>query len=711
MNISKISTAPLRWLLPCILIVGLAVWGYTTSHAGPTEGAAANSNAPAAGVSFTGRIFHRNGTPAANATVEMYGTDNATTTTDASGHYHFTAPTDPCAVKYHCVSFKASITDPSCPGHVRLDNGEGWSVFCWCGEGEAGGENTVGDLMLGSCSNSGGSPAPTPPPSDDKNVKPFPYPSPVPTDSRFYGTAPNDAFTHTVPRSGGPIMRNVDINRVVGEIKPEDGTLKYASELVNNHVVSKYATLKIPAYDVDSNSGELDHVLFNGVEIGPESTKAYLTGQDKAWFISEFRIPIELVRFGTKRSAGQSPVEGHNEVKILVDESNGAPARWRVSVGAPKIEFDAMYPVVMVHGNGSCGGYFAGDWLCQGHPVAPERWFIRPFIDQRIPFDNSIALPAAPIADNAAKLLSGERSILTIAQEWGARHVHIIAHSKGGLDVRGFLTGIASQDEPGDLGILSFTTLSSPHLGSVGADYQDTVAQLNRMRQLNPGNIASSDSSFRVLIAAALGSDAGKHDLRVDTMRQFNQWNIPALPSMFKVDGQSNLIKYFAVAPDANLDDSVADGSVTEKYHPERFLPTITDGGFNLSPWETEGMPHIPLRGVEGLMYTEVYRMFGTVNEAQIGRELEYGVLFPRPIPVVSEIPQPCWFLYNDFAVTRASAVSEVNPCDHQDLPAPKPLVPFEEQAPIKANHATMSSSETALIVINWIRSTQPMPE
>lgn len=710
MNTPMIPSPIKQWFSLCFLIaIGLSVWGYTTSYAGPGESAPAASSAPTDGVNFVGRVFHRNGSPAASATVEMYGTDGGMTSTDSSGTYRFTAPTDECSVKYHCVSFKASIADPSCePGHVRPDTGEGWSIFCWCGSGGGGGTSTVGDLTLGSCPSSGGggSPEPTPPPSDDKTVKPFPYPSPVPTDSSFYGTAPDDAFAHTVPRSGGPIVRNVDITRAVGEIKPEDGTLKYAAELVNNGVVSRYATLKIPVYDVDSNSGELDHVLFNGVEIGPDGSKAYLNGKDKAWFISEFQVPIELVRFGN-RNPGHPPDPGHNEIKILVDESTSTRERWRVSVGAPKIEFEAMYPVVMVHGNGSCGGFYAGDWLCKGTPVAPDRWFTRPFIDQKIPFDNSIALPAAPIQDNAAELLAGQRSILNIAEEWGARHVHIVAHSKGGLDVRGFLTGLPSGDDPAALGVLSLTTLATPHLGSAGADYQDTVSRLNKSGQLNGNTIASSDNPFRVGMSAALGTDPGKPDLRVDKMRQFNEWNIPALPRTFKVDGQTNTIQYFAIAPDANLDNSEASGSVNELGHPEKFLPTITDGALNLSEWETEGVPHIPIPGAEGWLYTNVYRMLGTVKEVKIGRGLTQGTLFPRPLPVVKEILEPCWFMYNDFAVTRASAVSEDDPCQVQTLPSPSPLVPFADQAQIKANHATIASSQTALIVINWIRSTQ----
>jgi pimeloyl-ACP methyl ester carboxylesterase len=659
---------------------------------------------------FVGRIYHRNGSPAANATVEMYGTDNATTTTDSSGTYHFNVPTDDCSVKYHCVSFKASIADPSCePAHVRPDNGEGWSIFCWCGN-QGGGENTVGGLTLGSCPNGGGgSPAPTPPPSDDKNVKPFPFPSPVPTDSGFYGIAPDDAFTHTVPRSGGPVLRNVDVTRVVGELRPEDGTLKYAGELVNNGVVGRYATLKIPAYDVDSDAGERDHVLFNGVEIGPEGSKAYLAGKDKSWFISEFQVPIELVRFGN-RNPGNPPDPGHNEVKILVDESNGGPERWRVSVGAPKIEFQALYPVVMVHGNNSCGNYFAGDWDCDGQAEPADQWFIRAFMDQRIPFDNSITMPTDTIRQHAAWLLESQRSIKVIAAEWGARHVHLIAHSKGGLDVRAFLARLPSGDSPGELGVYSLTTLSSPHLGSVGADYQDSVSKVSKT------GLLLSDNRFRAILAASMGTDPGKYDLRVDSVARFNKRNIPALPRSFKVDGKANEMSYFTIAADANLDGSEAPNSVVEKFHPEKYKPTITDGTSGTLD-ETHGLPYIPyVQGVtskgKGWLYTQVYVMFGTVHEAVLEDRLVPGVLFPRVTKAVKEVPEPCWFLPSDFAVTWASSVADDNPCRlvlGGELPPANSLLPLRGSELILANHATLSSITTANKVIDWIRLAQPL--
>jgi pimeloyl-ACP methyl ester carboxylesterase len=661
---------------------------------------------PSTPAHLTGYIYLRNGAPAANATVEMYGTDHGTTTTDGSGKFEFFLDTGDCSTSYHCVTWKAWIADPICqPDHIRPDTGEGWSIFCGCG---GGGDYSAGQLTIGGCPGfSPPGPAPTPQ-SDDKVVKPFPFPTPTPNDSNFYAAPPEGAFTQTVSRSGGPIILNVPVKRVIGEVN-DDGTLKYPQELVDNGVVLSKAKLKIPAYDVDYGAGERDHILFNGVEIGDSGSEAYLTGSDKAWEVSEIDVPIELVRFG-KRNPGAAPDAGNNEVKIMV-QSNGGPERWRVAVGGAKIHFDALYPVVMVHGNNSCGNFFAGDWDCDGQAEPADEWFTRPFTDKRIPFDNSITMPTDTIRRHGDFLLNSQKSIKNIAAEWGAKHVHLIAHSKGGLDTRDFLARLPSGDEPGELGVYSLTTLSTPHLGSVGADYQDSVSKVNKT------GLLASDNRFRAILARSMGTDPGKYDLRVDSVIRYNKTNIPALPDSFKVDGDTNLMNYFAIGADANLDASTTSNSVIEKYHPERYRPTITDGnGGTLE--ETRGVPFIPyVQGYttkgKGWLYTQVYTMFGTVHEAVLVDRAVPGFLIPGVTRAVHEIPEPCWFMANDYAVTWASALADVDPCrlvlGENDQPGIS-FMPLRRSIITRANHATLSTVPVANKVIEWIRLAQPLP-
>jgi hypothetical protein len=551
---------------------------------------------------------------------------------------------------------------------------------------------------------------PTPVPEDDIMVAPFPYPSPIETDTSFYAPPPDGATTHTVSRSGGPITMKVAVKRVVGDLN-SDGTLKYPSELVANGVVSRFAKLRIPAYDVDYNQGERDHVLFNGVEIGPLGFPAYLTGNNKEWSVSEYQIPIELVHFG-KRNPGSTPTPGQNEVKVFVDE--GSPPdgieRWRVAVAGAKIQFKALAPVVMVHGNNSCGDFFAGHWNCKPDPEDPtDPRFIQPFIDQKIPFDNSINMPTDRIEVHAAYLLNGgplNKSIKAISAEWGAKHVNIIAHSKGGIDVREFLTRLAAGNHPPDLGVYSFTTLSSPHLGTVGADYQVAAEQLTLK------GIGLSDKPLRALLGVALKPDAGSRDLTVAKMDGFNHRNLGRLPTTFTVDGENNNLDYYAISADANIDNSQENGSVLEKFHPEKFLPTITIS----NPDETRGLPYIPILQNFTLigkpeLYTDIYRTLGTVHRVQLVDRAVPFTLVPTTTKAIKEIHEPCWFLHNDFIVTWASAIARKDTCDATPGfgNALNSRLPLRDGGSVFANHATMSTASTANTVINWIRQSQPM--
>src|SRR5204862_2296448 len=88
------------------------------------------------------------------------------------------------------------------------------------------------------------------------------------------------------------------------------------------------------------------------------------------------------------------------------------------------------------------------------------------------------------------------------AKEFGARHGHIIAHSKGGLDTRDFL----ARTIPANFGVLSLITLSTPHHGSVGADYSLDAQNANSL---------FSDNTTRTKLAQWAPPDVGTTNLRV----------------------------------------------------------------------------------------------------------------------------------------------------------------------------------------------------
>jgi putative serine esterase DUF676 len=691
---SKKGLPVARWFIPFLLLACiLAILGSTTGHA------ERDSNEPDQVFNLTGHVyfskgppFYLNGSPAANVTVEMYGTDSGTATTDASGTFHFSIPVRSCFDHAVAVSFKASLADPTCDSHVRPDNGLFLPLFYGCGT--IGGDYNAGQMQLAGCTRTA-PPVPTPTPRpDDKFVARFTADLPQPTDSLFYAYVPQSAFQRTTVRSGGPIKLPLEVTRAVGELN-DDGTLKNIQDLITNGVIAAKSNLVIYAYDVDKAAGERDRILLNGKDIGDHGSPIYLEGSDKAWSKTELKIPTSLIHFA-KHTTGQDPVPGKNEIEIRVDETSGTD-RWATSVGSASINIDALYPVIMVHGNNSCGNYFAGDYNtpCTGSPRFPEdTWFIKPFIEQGIPFDNSISMRTSTVLQHAIWLRDGDpsqnmRSLRAIAKDWGAKHAHVVAHSKGGLDMRKFLAMIPSGDSETDFAVLTLTTLSSPHLGSVGADYQEDSKTLSRKEILASG--ASGASILREGIASYLGTDDAKPDLRVSAVRAFNAENIKLLPSYFMVDGEKTQVAYIRFGSDANLDHSSDSNG-----------PTIQVSNLNGDD-ETRGLPPVnvpswvPLSAqfTRNYVYTDVYRLFWGVQETTLERKTVLGHTLYR---WVREIPYAQPNRENDMAVTVESAQYE---------PVFAKFGPYSIAKKTADNHATLSNRTTATLVLVSIHASQ----
>jgi triacylglycerol esterase/lipase EstA (alpha/beta hydrolase family) len=58
-------------------------------------------------------------------------------------------------------------------------------------------------------------------------------------------------------------------------------------------------------------------------------------------------------------------------------------------------------------------------------------------------------------------------SVAKIAAKFGSRHVHIVTNSKGGLFTREFLTENGSRNPNVQTGVISVTTLETPHHGDL----------------------------------------------------------------------------------------------------------------------------------------------------------------------------------------------------------------------------------------------------
>lgn len=494
-----------------------------------------------------------------------------------------------------------------------------------------------------------------------------PFPTPTPTDARF---VVDDGYpgldTDCTFRSEGSLKFKVSVKRYVGELNG-DGTLPDPQKLIANGVVSEFATLRMPAHDVDFDAvtdvqPERDRILFNGEPIGNLEGDAYLRGLNGNWIMNEYKIPIRLVRFGQKGTNGNEPTPGENEIEILVDQANVETGEepWCTSIDWASLEFKAMAPVIMIPGNGVCKEFFDGDYRCNGQPEGAG--FVQPFQSQDIPYDNSIDLTTPKsIEANAAILLD---KVPRIAREFGAKWVHLVGHSKGGLDARDFLTKIPKDSNTGEsvLGVLSLTTLSTPHHGSVGADI------IYKSREANIIGLPFSNQLRDVLIARFLQSDnQGRKGLTTWHVEEtFNPANLSSLPSSFTVGGETHPIKYYSFSADANIDNSYDNNDLRK--------PTIQQS-------EVTGTGHGPR------VMTEVYRFLWKTKTVEVKKSAK---IFKRVVITQAEGVD---FDENDFLVTTKSATL---------------MEKFAAQPRQDANHATVASDAVGALVIPLIKASEP---
>jgi hypothetical protein len=238
----------------------------------------------------------------------------------------------------------------------------------------------------------------------------------------------------------------IPVTRVVGPVPgPGGGRLLAPAPLIAAGVLGATATLQVAAYNVQTPPGQSPpRVIVNGVSVG------FLAGSPGAWSVTTLSVPIRDVLFPSRSTSPPTPPTAANNV-VSIAVGAGGPAVCTAPAWA-RLSFTALSPVVLVHGNGSNGAFFVRQGLAG-------------FLDGiGIPNDRSINLPTTSIAANAATL---QTRLPAIAASFGVNSIHVIAHSKGGLDMRSWMGTFGTSN---GFRVLSLTTLSTPHAGSPLAD-------------------------------------------------------------------------------------------------------------------------------------------------------------------------------------------------------------------------------------------------
>lgn len=374
--------------------------------------------------------------------------------------------------------------------------------------------------------------------------------APPPADDRTFVTDGAPLLdTACLFRSQGPIIFDIAVTRFVGEVAP-DGTLLDPGTLIQNGVVAPSATLQVPAFDVDfdtttlpGDEPERDRVSINGHDLPSH----FLTGTMDVWKLNSFEVPIQFLRFPERAAPGSSPTPAMNTVRIDIDTAN-TEELWCTAIDWGLLTFKAMSPVILIHGNNSDGGFFARQGF-KGH------------LDSlHIPNDNSISMVTAPIVTHSALL---DTLIPGIVQSFGVDSVHLVVHSKGGLDTRDWL---ATYYGSHPFKVLTLTTLSTPHRGSVGADL--VVAQ-EQASYIEGAGITND------LISRLMGPDAGTPDLTTSSTAAFNALNVPLLPTD---------IVYRAVGGNADLNGNGRIDAVPDEFASSRLESSDLATAYGISP-------------------------------------------------------------------------------------------------------------------------------
>lgn len=464
-----------------------------------------------------------------------------------------------------------------------------------------------------------------------------------------------------------PAITTVTVSRVVGLGTDVDasGMLVDPAAFYGNHVVSRQARLEMAYHlflaDAPAPPGKVTaQIWFNGHLAGTvkASHSHHTEAQPGPSRKTSFNIPIDWVKFGRLATPPFFfPIRGQNVVEIRSTTSQytvpcafsnpeqRGPIDYFDSV---TLRFQALAPVLMIHG--CCAE--DGTWFQNTWTGVVGSAFNKAFDTAHIPYDTSINLnPLTTIERGGLRLVD---TLKDKVEMFGAKRAHIIGHSEGGLFPRYAL----NSTDLTNFGVFSFTTLDTPHWGSVAPDYLVAILRAG-------GPVLTA--AFRALIPDRISA----LDLTQDNLLSFNS-RYPRLPNQFSVGSVVNYATYKCVAADANLDGSTGPSG----------QPSIQLG-------ETRGYEAVPNPILRTFVFKRLYNLLGTTDYVSISRE---GIF---RIPIIATRPTDS-FQLNDFVVTRRSA-NYARACTE--------LV-FRVN-PNGDNHNTVGNKDVAALVIQAIRDAE----
>lgn len=302
------------------------------------------------------------------------------------------------------------------------------------------------------------------------------------SDTQFVLDSGPTAMDQYLFNDQGPIQFYIEVDRVVGRTD-DQGYLLEPQELIDKGIVSPKVKLLLSAYDVDSN--------YSGTDVNPEIDKVYVNGQlvgqlsgsEGNWNVTRLEVDVRHFKFGIPTCpeydgtnppaylsvCSSAPRTAQNEIRIDVDTANNGRV-WAVGVDWAAISFQAARPILLVHGR---GGSKAGDDACSVPDAGNgcEYWDkndsffyfgFRGLLNQAgFLTAHTENFLGQDTPDNHARII--KRVIQQIRVRYGVDRINIVAHSKGGLDSRAYVSNFTLNP---DNDVETLIMLATPNHGS-----------------------------------------------------------------------------------------------------------------------------------------------------------------------------------------------------------------------------------------------------
>ena len=462
---------------------------------------------------------------------------------------------------------------------------------------------------------------------------PLPTPPPIgaATDVLFCSAVP-PAAPQSCAGAGELLLQTIPVTRAFGSNNP--GVPFIPQPTVATAVLSGTlgpAVLEIMALGLGPPGTH--SVILNSKTIGTITVPGSTLGNSQ-WGLATIAIPPALIPtaifFPGVAPIGSAPTPLTNILAITPDAGNSGAC---IAVAWARLRIKAMSPVIMIHGMNSNGAFFSRQAIAGGVTLIgpPAAFTLGPtpgsFLAAGIPTDTSINLPGtASVAANAAILST---LIPGIVRSFGASNVHIVAHDKGGLDARAWLSVNAAIDKAravAPFSVISFTTLSTPHQGTAAADLQ----------------VALAASVLEVLPVAALG--ALGFSVVNPAVLDLTTFAAPGLAAMSPLPTG---VDYRSVGgdPDRNFNGLIQSRPLPDEYIAERIEQPTLAGMFAINPPATD------------VAVTSVYQFMFTTRTVVVT-----PVFIPIPVPpffieITVPTPVPGIPSLNDLLVTTSSAL------------------------------------------------------